>query len=495
MLRYAWIFMSVLIAAVVVLPGVFGCSWPQPSGQSSDSGSTTGTQTDIPPTDKTPANTVPTNTAPTTTLPTGTLPAATAGANDWPQWQGLDRNAISKEKGLLKEWPKDGPQLAWTAKGLGGGDSAPSVAGGGIFGMSNRGDDEVVWALSEKDGKEVWATRLGPAFQQQWHQSREGPGCTPTVDGERLYVLGVGGDLACLRVKDGNILWQLSLKKEFGGTPGMWNYRESPLVDGDKVVCTPGGPDAAIVALDKATGKTIWKSKVPAGAAAPAGGPGGPAGKFGPTGDAAYASAIAVGVAGQRQYVQLTAKALVGVAASDGKILWRYDKVKNGLGINCATPFFHDGQVFASSAYGAGGALLKLAKDGDGVKAEEVYFTKAMQNHHGGVVLVDGYLYGANGGNEVCLDFKTGKVLWDARESDRRLAKGSVAVADGRLYYRSEAGVVVLIEPSPKEYIERGRFQQPDRTKLPAWSHPIIANGKLYIRDQDTLFCYDVKVK
>lgn len=190
------------------------------------------------------------------------LPCAAAAADpkesfDWPQWQGPDRNAISREKGLLKEWPKDGPLLAWKAKGLGGGDSAPSVAASKLFGMSNRGNDEVVWALSEADGKELWVKRLGPAFQQQWHQSKEGPSCTPTVDGERLFVLGVGDDLACLQVKVGNILWQLSLKKEFGGVPGMWNYRESPLIDGDKLICTPGGPSAAIVALDKATGKTM----------------------------------------------------------------------------------------------------------------------------------------------------------------------------------------------------------------------------------------------
>jgi outer membrane protein assembly factor BamB len=415
-----------------------------------------------------------------------------AFADDWPQWQGPDRNAISKEKGLLKEWPKEGPPLAWRVKGMGGGDSAPSVAAGKLFGMSNRGDDEVVWALSEADGKELWVTRLGAAFQQRVPQSKEGPSCTPTVDGERLYVLGVGGDLACLQVKDGSILWRVSLTKDFGGVPPMWNFRESPLVDGDKIICTPGAPDAAIVALDKATGKTVWKSKVPAGAAVPAGGPG----KFGPSSGAAYASAIAIDFGGQRQYVQLTAKALVGVAASDGKILWRFDKPANGMGINCSTPLFHDGQVFAASAYGAGGGLVKLSQDKDsGIKADEVYFTKQMQNHHGGMIVVGGCLYGANGGNGggmlVCLDFKTGKILWD----ERSVEKGSVALADGRLYYRTESGTVLLIEPNSKEYVERGRFKQPDRSRVPAWAHPIVANGKLYIRDQDVLFCYDVKAK
>ena len=200
-------------------------------------------------------------------LPSVTAFAASPESFDWPQWQGPDRNAISKERGLLKEWPKDGPPLAWKIKGLGGGYSGPSIAAGRIFGMSNRGEDEVVWALSEKDGTELWVTRLGPAFRQSWPQGREGPACTPTVDGQRLYVLGMGGELACLQVADGKIVWHKNLTTDFGGVVPTWSYRESPLVDGDKVICTPGGQDAMLVALDKLTGKTIWKSQVPSGAA------------------------------------------------------------------------------------------------------------------------------------------------------------------------------------------------------------------------------------
>jgi len=238
-----------------------------------------------------------------------------------------------------------------------------------------------------------------------------------------------------------------------------------------------------------------------AGAGGFGGGRGGASG-FGGSGGAgaAYASPIAIDFDGQRQYVQLTARALIGVAASDGKFLWRYDKPANRMAINCSTPVFHDGMVFASSAYGAGGGLVKLSKDADGaVQAEEVYATTDMQNHHGGMILMDGYLYGAGGGNEggalVCLDFKTGKVMWDLRQNGQRRAKGSLALADGLLYYRMEDGAILLIEPSPKQYTERSRFEQPDRSKLPAWSHPVIANGKLYVRDQDILFCYDVKGK
>lgn len=410
-----------------------------------------------------------------------TILSTSAASFDWPQWQGPDRNAISKETGLIKEWAKEGPPLAWKVKELGGGDSAPSVVAGKIFGMSNRGKDEVVWALSEADGKTLWVIPIGPALKQQVPQGKEGPGCTPTVDGDRLYVLGLSGELACLQVSDGKILWHHSLSGDFGGSLPTWSYRESPLIDGEKVICTPGGADATLVALDKLTGNTIWKSQVP----------GGP--------KAAYSSAIAIDFEGQRQYVQFTQKSLIGVAASDGKFLWRYDRAANSHGINCSTPIYQDGQVFAASAYGAGGGLVKLSKDANGgIKAEEVFFTKKMQNHHGGMVIVDGCLYGANGGNEggalLCLDFKTGKVLWDGRDiADHRPGKGSVALADGRLYYRTEDGTLLLIEPNAKQYVEHGRFEQPDRSDKPAWAHPVIANGKLYVRDQDVLFCYDVK--
>ena len=423
-------------------------------------------------------------------------------ALDWPQWQGPDRNAVSKETGLLQEWPKDGPPLAWRVTGLGGGYGTPSVTGGKLFGISSRGEDEVIWSRAEADGKELWVTRLGPALNEGMPQGKEGAGCTPTVDGDRLYVMGLSGVLACLKAADGSILWRRSLTNDFGGRLPVWRYNESPLVDGDKVICTPGGVEHTMVALNKMTGETIWTSKVPEPVAAEAdagvgGGRRGGRGGFRDSG-AAYASAMAIDFGGQRQYVQLTAKALVGIAATDGKLLWRYDKAASRSGINCSTPIYQDGKVFAASAYGNGGGLVKLVKDGDGIRAEEVWFSKDMENHHGGMLVIDGALYGANGGNGggylVCLDFATGDVLWNEKDmGKRRVTKGSVAQADGRIYYRTEEGAVVLIEPNRKEYTERGRFEQPDRTQQPAWTHPVLANGKLYIRDQDTLFCYDVK--
>ena len=407
--------------------------------------------------------------------------AASPPPIDWPQWQGPTRDAISQERGLLKEWPAGGPSLAWKVSELGGGDSAPSVAAGRIFGMSNLGAEAVVWALSEKDGKKLWVTPIGTAYPQKMPQSKEGPSCTPTVDGDRLYAIGMGGELVCLQVADGKLIWQRSLKDDFGGPVPMWSYRESPLVDGANVICTPGGPDATMVALDKMTGKTIWKCKA-------AGSPG-----------AAYASAIAIDFEGQREYVQLTQKSLIGVAASDGRFLWKYDHPASKSGINCSTPIYLDGMVFAASAYGNGGGLARLIKEPSGeVKAEEVYFTKRMENHHGAMIVKDGYLYGANGGNTggwlLCLEFKTGKIMWDQREG-RKVPKGSMVMAEDLIYYRVEDGTVLLIEPNPKKYIERGRFSQPDRSSKPAWAHPVIANGKLYIRDQGVLLCYDVKAK
>jgi outer membrane protein assembly factor BamB len=255
---------------------------------------------------------------------------------------------------------------------------------------------------------------------------------------------------------------------------GGWQYSESPLIDGDKLIITPGGKDAALAALNKKTGETIWKAKVPG------------------NDHADYSSAIVAEIGGQRQYIQFMGGGVVGVAADDGKFLWRYDHPHNGTA-NCSTPLYHDGYVFAASGYGTGGGLAKINVAGGTFSAEEVYFTKNMVNHHGGMVLVDGYLYGSNEGRLTCLDFKTGKLMWD----DAKCGKGSIAYADGRLYYRNEGGkgAVNLVEANPKKFVEHGRFEQPDRSGRNSWPHPVIANGKLYLRDQDVLLCYDVKEK
>ena len=390
-----------------------------------------------------------------------------AVAADWPQWQGPERTAVSKEKGLLQDWPKDGPPLAWQIEGLGAGYSTPTVAGERIFSMGNLDKSEYIMAFAEKDGKEAWKTRVGPVKADGG--GYPGPRSSPTLDGDHVYALGLNGDLLCLAAATGKEVWRLNLPKDFGGSVGSWGYSESPLIDGERLLCTPGGKSATIVALHKKTGQVMWKCAVPDGD------------------HADYSSIIAIKLGGAKQYVQLLSGGVVGLSES-GKFLWRYNKPANGTA-NCSTPLYHEGQVFAASGYGTGGGLVKLIADGDTCKAEEVYFTKKMKNHHGGMVLIDGYLYGADEGLLTCLDWKTGQVAW----AERSAGKGSIAAADGRLYFRNEDGPIILAEINPAKYVEHGRFEPPKKSDAPAWPHPVIANGKLYIRDQQYLFCFDVK--
>jgi len=404
-------------------------------------------------------------------LTAGLVLALPLGAADWPQWQGIDRSAVSKEKGLLQAWPKDGPKLLWKATGCGEGYSTPSVADGKIYLMGNRAGKEWVIALAEPDGKELWAVEVGKVRSNGGNFP--GPRCCPTVDGKLVYALGLNGDLLCIDTAAGGaagaVKWRKDLRKDFGGRVGGWEYSESPLIDGDKVIVTPGGEEAGIVALNKLTGEVVWKARIPQ------------------KDQAHYSSAIVAEVHGVRQYIQFMSGGVVGIAAKDGSFLWRYDAPANGTA-NCSSPIYHDGHVFAASAYGTGGGLAKLTKTGDAWKAEQVYFTKKMQNHHGGMILVDGKLYGSNEGQLTCLDFLKGDVLWA-----ERCGKGSIAAADGRIYYRDESGPMLLADLTPTKYTERGRFDRLGDSGKNTWPHPVVANGRLYLRDQDTLLCYDIK--
>ena len=395
------------------------------------------------------------------------LGVAAVHAADWPQWQGPDRTRISKETGLLKEWPTDGPRVIWTANNLGTGYGSMAVAGDRVFLQGARGSESVVIALNRADGKEVWAKPLGPIETKMRTNMGAGPRGTPTVDGDRLYVLTENGDLACLKT-DGAVLWQMNILKQFGGSQLQWLISESPLVDGPHVVVSPGGPGAGMVKLDKMTGKTVWTSKDLSDTAG-------------------YSSITVADVRGVRTYMTFTAQAGVGVRASDGKLMFRYPKAANGVA-NIATPVFFNDKVFFSSAYGAGGGLLDLSvKDGE-VAATEVYHTNNMRNHHGGMVLVDGYLYGFSDIILTCLEFATGNVMW----RDRSVGKGSVTYADGHLYIQGENSTVGLAEATSAAYREKGRFTIPQKGQL-SWAHPVISDGRLYVRNQDTLLVYDVK--
>jgi outer membrane protein assembly factor BamB len=392
---------------------------------------------------------------------------AQAPSTDWPQWRGPDRSGVSRDTGLLREWPRSGPSLAWSASQLGAGYGSVAVAGDRVFvqGMKNR--QSVVTSLDRTTGKAVWSVALGSA---QENDRGSGPRSTPTVDGDRVYVLTENGDLACLVVADGKVVWRRNILKEFAGRNINWLISESPLIDGNRVIVSPGGRNAGMVALDKMSGATLWVSKELSD-------------------EAGYSSPVVADVQGVRTIMTLTGNAGIGVRATDGKVMWRYGKVANNTA-NITTPVYSNGRVFFTSAYGTGGALLGLKAIGEGVSAQEIYFTNNMQNHHGGVVLVDGYLYGFNNSILTCLEFETGKVMW----RDRSVGKGSVAYADGRLYVLSEDNVVGLVEASPKGYRETGRFTIADQG-WPSWAHPAVSGGRLYVRNQNILASYDVRAK
>jgi outer membrane protein assembly factor BamB len=390
-----------------------------------------------------------------------------AGSTDWPQWRGPERNGISKDAGLLREWPRSGPAVTWSASQLGGGYGSVAVAGSRVFvqGMKNR--QSVVTSLDRASGKPVWSVALGPA---QENDRGSGPRSTPTVDAERVYVLSENGDLVCLLAADGKVVWRRNILREFGGRNISWLVSESPLVDGNRIIVTPGGRNAGMAALDKMSGATVWVSKELSD-------------------EAGYASSVIADVQGVRTIMTFTGNAGVGVRASDGKLMWRYGNAANNTA-NIATPVYANGKVFFTSSYGTGGALLALQAKGQDVSAQEVYFTRNMQNHHGGVVLVGGYLYGFSNSILTCLEFETGKVMW----RDRSVGKGSLAYADGHLYILSEDNVVGLVEASPKGYREKGRFTIADQG-WPSWAHPVVSGGHLYIRNQNVLASYDVRAK
>lgn len=403
--------------------------------------------------------------------------ASPSFAEDWPQWRGPQRTGLSKEKGLLKEWPKSGPKLLWQVKEIGYGFGPPAVAGERIFVISNTGNDnEFVQALSVKEGGKLWETRIGKVGRPDQQPSYPGARSTPTVEGNRLYVLGSDGDLVCLETATGKVVWQKNVREEFGGQSGVWAYSESPLVDGDLVVCTPGGSEATLLAVNKKTGAVVWKSAVPG------------------ADNACYASIIVTDIGGIKQYVQYLHKGVVGVDARTGKFLWRYDKTaETRMGGNVPTPVAYENYVYSASGL-TGGGLARIKETGGAFEVEPIYFAKKLPNAIGGSVRVGDYLYGASGQALTCVEFKTGEVKW----SERGVGAGSVCYADGNLYVHGENGDMALVEATPQAYREKGRFTPPngpERARTQAWAPVAIANGRLYIRDLGTLWCYDVKGK
>jgi outer membrane protein assembly factor BamB len=412
------------------------------------------------------------------------LGSVLAGA-DWPRFRGPDATGISPETGLIQEIPEGGPPLLWQIGGCGTGYSSVSIADGRLFTMGDRPDGadkaQFVIAFDLVTHQELWATRVGPKHD-------DGSRCTPTIDGSRLYALGTGGDLVCLDAATGTLTWSKNLERDFGGQMmSVWRWSESPLVDGDQVVVTPGVPEAAMVALDKKTGELVWKCEMPEI---------GDRGKDG----AGYATIVAADIDGVRQYVTIIGRGAIGVEAKSGRFLWGYNRIANGVA-NIPSPVVRDRHVFVTTSYKTGSALLRLTRNGDAFDVDEVYFLtpREFENHHGGVVLVGDWIMGGDGqnsGTPVCLDFLTGEIKWKARDWKRKArADGSAAVlyADGHLWFRYEKdALVALIEASPDEFRVKGTFTAAVDDG-PAWAHPVIHDGKLFLRAHDTLMCYDVR--
>ncbi|MCS6852181.1 MAG: PQQ-like beta-propeller repeat protein [Gemmataceae bacterium] len=413
-------------------------------------------------------------------LPWSSSAENAATRSDWPQFRGPKRDGVSSDTGLLTSWPKEGPPLLWEAKGCGRGYASVAVTGGRVFtmgdGPSTADDkDEYVLCFDDTNGKQLWKAKLGPAWNrgsESWQSSRS----TPTVDGDRVYALTAYGDLVCLETATGREVWRKNLNKDFGGRKGDgWGYSESVLIDGDKLICTPGGPKSTMVALNKRDGSLIWAASVPNDRGA------------------GHASAVVAEIGGIRVYVQTSASGAFAVRASDGKFLWHYPF---GATAVIPTPIVRGDLVFVDAGYGTGGALLKQIPDGDSVKMEVVYpLKRELNNKHGGIVLVGDYIYGDTDANGVpwCAEFLTGTVRWKQRGSGSGSA--SITYADGHLYVRYSNGVIALVKATPEGYKESGSFKIPHSGSRPSWSHPVVVNGRLYLREGDYLLCYDVRAK
>jgi outer membrane protein assembly factor BamB len=395
-------------------------------------------------------------------------------AADWPQYGGPNRNGFSKETGLLREWPHEGPPLLWKVSELGAGYSPVSVVGSRLYTLAMRDKDEFAIALDRGTGKEVWATRLGV--------SRENAGMSflrqrqAVVDGDRVYVFTSEGHLVCLEVDAGSELWRKRYREDFAGRSSSFGWSDNPMIDGNKLICTPGGPDAFMVALDKSTGEVIWKTKLPDNFTQPS-----------------HAPIVVADVGGVRQYIQNTSQQLIGIAASDGRLLWNYKRVSSSIA-NMAYVLVRDDHLFVTTGFGMGCARLRIVAEKNAIRVEEIYFSKNFQNLYGGIVQIGDHAFAGHSGwgtNPTCVEVNTGKIVW----TERGAGTGPVATiaTEDRLYFRFSDGLMVLADATPEGYKEKGKFNQPERSKFPASSVPVISHGRLFLRDQNFLYCYDLR--
>jgi outer membrane protein assembly factor BamB len=395
---------------------------------------------------------------------------------DWPAFRGAKRDNLSPDKGLLNAWPKDGPKVLWKATGLGVGYSTVSILGERLVTMGDLKDGCYVFSLDRKSGKEQWKTKIGIAGSGGGFA---GPRSTPTLDGDRVYALGQFGELVALDAKGGKIAWKKNIKDDFGGEFGTWQYSESVLIDGEKLLCTPGGGKATVLALNKKNGEVIWQGVVPGGDSA------------------GYASIVVARLGGVKQYVTLLANGLVGFSADKGELLWRYGDKGERFGRNTAnipTPIVNGEEIFSSAGYGRGAAVLNFTSSGGKFDVKEVYWNRQLNNKHGGVLRVGDRLFGDTDdrGEPWCADFATGKILW--KREDRGDGSASMMHADGKLFVRYQNGRVVLLDAKADSYKELSSFKIPGASG-DSWPHPVVIGGRLYLREKDTLYCHDVKGK
>lgn len=406
------------------------------------------------------------------------MAAGTKEGVDWPKFRGAKQDGISPEVGVLREWPAGGPKLLWTYDEAGAGYTSCSIVGGVLFTLGTRGDKLMAMALNAEKGAELWTSELGvddqEAYMAGWGQ---GPRGTPTYDDGKLYILGPKGDLYCVDAKGGKVLWSQDLRKDYSGEGGKWGYSESPLVDENRVVVAPGGDKASIVALDKNSGMPLWQSGIKG------------------AGQAEYATIVAAELDGRPQYVKLFQQLLVGVNPSDGQLLWQSDW-PGGRTAVIPTPIVEGSHVYITSGYGAGSKLVEV----EGGKATDVWSSKEMKNHHGGVIKIGDYLYGfSDGAGLICQSWKTGDLVWNEKGEQGELQKGSVHAVDGLLICVNERdGMVSLVEANPEKFVKKGQFKLEPQSRIRSpkgmiWTHPLVLNGKLYLRDQEYIHCYDVK--
>jgi outer membrane protein assembly factor BamB len=395
-------------------------------------------------------------------------------AQDISEWREENRTGISAETGLMKSWPAEGPALLWSNTELTKGNSSVTFGNNSIYITGTSGSDDILYAM-DMNGKMLWKAVMGRAWNQSYPESR----ATPTVEGKYVYTCSGYGDLACFDGTTGKIIWSYKGSETNKGTYGNWGIAEALLIDGDKIYFSPGGPETMTIALNKASGDMIWKSKSL-------------------NDKPGYVSPILVNYAGKKMIINVSLGHVFGVDASNGDILWKvaHDNGSQGRDlIKCVTPLFKDGMVYVTGGYDTGGMMVKIADDGK--SADMVWTDKILDVHHGGVVLINGYIYGSNwlnngDGNWCCIEWNTGKKMWEEHWN----CKGSIIAAEGMLYiYDEKNGYVGLLKPNPEKFDLVSSFQIKQGSSGPFWAHPVIHNGILYVRHTNALMAYDIKAK